>query len=409
MTPIFSPSATPRFDTVVVDEATQATEPRTLVAFQKAQKQLILVGDHQQLPPVVICDEALKNGLGVSMFDRLLRARGLFPVPPSADVEDDASKSSPLAQTNMLKIQYRMHPLIRQWPSEQFYHGQLQDGENVQQRGDHSEVGVRRELGRGLPGGFGAQAVCFLDTAASGAGGPLSSSRTVQFMQDFAAGGATDAARLFPPSGGPSLASWSTPPNKQVALALLRAARANVPNEEKTGGDFSSNGGGSKHNPHEVAVVQTALAAILALGYRDIGVISFYSAQVAELKTALKPHVAMLGEQKNSASSWEAGGQKKSSAAGPSSTTAAENSPVLKLEVKTVDGYQGREKEVIILSCVRTRTLGFVADYRRLNVAITRAKSLLVVVGDSALLGTDPVWASYLAFLRREKLVWGAG
>jgi hypothetical protein len=65
-------------------------------------------------------------------------------------------------------------------------------------------------------------------------------------------------------------------------------------------------------------------------------------------------------------------------------------------EVSTVDGFQGREKEVIILSLVRSNPqheVGFLADERRLNVAITRPKRLLVIVGDSATVSTDPFMA----------------
>jgi senataxin len=55
------------------------------------------------------------------------------------------------------------------------------------------------------------------------------------------------------------------------------------------------------------------------------------------------------------------------------------------IEVNTIDSFQGREKDIIVFSCVRSnpqRQLGFVSDYRRMNVAITRAKHCLFVVGN---------------------------
>ena len=63
------------------------------------------------------------------------------------------------------------------------------------------------------------------------------------------------------------------------------------------------------------------------------------------------------------------------------------------LEVKSVDGFQGREKEAVILSLVRSnrsRQLGFLVEKRRLNVAVTRARRQLVVVCDSGTVSQDP-------------------
>lgn len=70
--------------------------------------------------------------------------------------------------------------------------------------------------------------------------------------------------------------------------------------------------------------------------------------------------------------------------------------------VNTVDGFQGQEKEVIYVSLVRSNSsgeIGFLKDYRRLNVALTRAKSKLVVVGDSGTLGNDPFYLKFLEFV----------
>ncbi|XP_044733813.1 helicase sen1-like isoform X2 [Chrysoperla carnea] len=60
--------------------------------------------------------------------------------------------------------------------------------------------------------------------------------------------------------------------------------------------------------------------------------------------------------------------------------------------VNTVDGFQGQEKDIIILSCVRTEGFGFLADDQRLNVALTRAKHAFYIVGNFQALQMNPTW-----------------
>jgi superfamily I DNA and/or RNA helicase len=74
----------------------------------------------------------------------------------------------------------------------------------------------------------------------------------------------------------------------------------------------------------------------------------------------------------------------------------------LGLEIGTVDGFQGREKEAVIVDLVRSNDhgeIGFLANTRRMNVALTRARRTLIVVADSATLGEHPYYAAFLAYL----------
>lgn len=75
------------------------------------------------------------------------------------------------------------------------------------------------------------------------------------------------------------------------------------------------------------------------------------------------------------------------------------------LRISTIDSFQGQEKETIILSLVRSNDdgdIGFLKDYRRMNVAITRAKEQLFVIGDSATIGADPFFNSFLTYIEKN-------
>ena len=71
---------------------------------------------------------------------------------------------------------------------------------------------------------------------------------------------------------------------------------------------------------------------------------------------------------------------------------AESNDAAATIEVHTVDGFQGREKEAIVLSMVRSNEdgeVGFLSDQRRLNVAVTRTRRHCAVLGDSATLASN--------------------
>jgi superfamily I DNA and/or RNA helicase len=137
--------------------------------------------------------------------------------------------------------------------------------------------------------------------------------------------------------------------------------------------------GESRRNPEEAALVVRKVAALLAAGVTasDIAVISPYAAQVRLLRELLN---------------------KTGDDAGT--------------EIDTVDGFQGREKEAVIISLVRSNTtgeIGFLGDTRRMNVAWTRARRKLVVIGDSATIGGHPFYQRMLGYFEQQgayRTVW---
>ncbi|HIQ51603.1 MAG TPA: IGHMBP2 family helicase, partial [Nautiliaceae bacterium] len=75
------------------------------------------------------------------------------------------------------------------------------------------------------------------------------------------------------------------------------------------------------------------------------------------------------------------------------------------IEIKSVDGFQGREKEIIIISLVRSNKneeIGFLKDERRLNVAITRAKRKCIVVGDTKTISYYKVYSDLIEYIKKE-------
>ncbi|KAF8450085.1 P-loop containing nucleoside triphosphate hydrolase protein, partial [Kalaharituber pfeilii] len=127
-------------------------------------------------------------------------------------------------------------------------------------------------------------------------------------------------------------------------------------------------GSESKSNPGEVLLVVGHIRKLLRAGVkaRDIGVITPYAAQVALIAAALRDAEGGGGD-------------------GGCGTDA-----MSEIEIGSVDGFQGREKEVVVVSLVRSNEegeIGFLGEGRRMNVAVTRPRRALVVVGDGSTLG----------------------
>ncbi|KAL8597128.1 hypothetical protein ACOMHN_050464 [Nucella lapillus] len=91
---------------VMIDECAMCPEPLSMVPVVASQaRQVVLIGDHRQLRPILTCSAAADLGLKRSLFERLFRQ---WP-----------------DHTVLLDLQYRMHPQLCQFPSQQFYKGQL--------------------------------------------------------------------------------------------------------------------------------------------------------------------------------------------------------------------------------------------------------------------------------------------
>jgi predicted DNA helicase len=103
-----------RFDFAVIDEATQSTEPSSLISVLKT-KRFIMAGDHKQLPPTILNEKAARRNLSKSFFERLFELHG------------DTIRV-------MLDVQYRMNDAIAEFPSMEFYDGRLKADERVQKQ-----------------------------------------------------------------------------------------------------------------------------------------------------------------------------------------------------------------------------------------------------------------------------------
>ncbi|XP_012486781.1 regulator of nonsense transcripts 1 homolog isoform X1 [Gossypium raimondii] len=268
-----------RFRQVLIDESTQATEPECLIPLVLGVKQVVLVGDHCQLGPVIMCKKGARAGLAQSLFERLVLL-GVKPI--------------------RLQVQYRMHPCLSEFPSNSFYEGTLQNGVTINER---------QSLGIDFP--------------------------------------------------------WPVP-NRPVFFYV------------QMGQEEISASGTSYLNRTEAANVEKIVTTFLRSGVvpSQIGVITPYEGQRAYIVNYMSRNGALRQQLYK------------------------------EIEVASVDSFQGREKDYIILSCVRSNEhqgIGFLNDPRRLNVALTRARYGIVILGNPKVLSKQPLWNGLLTHYKEHE------
>lgn len=276
------------FDYCIVDEASQITLPICLGPIRLART-FVLVGDHNQLPPLVQNEEARVGGLDISLFKLL-------------------SDTHPDSVVN-LEHQYRMCEDVMMLSNTLIYEGRLKCG---------TEALRHRKLE--IPN--------------------MESLRHKHY----------DASTIMHPGTPRSFCTAWTNDNCWLRHLLDPESRVRFINTDSLPASREEAKGNRIVNPTEARIVVQLVDALLATGVpaAEIGVMTHYRSQLSLLKHGLRAHGSSI-------------------------------------ELHTADRFQGRDKEVVILSLVRSNdacNIGdLLKDWRRINVAFTRAKTKLLVVG----------------------------
>ncbi|GIM12262.1 hypothetical protein Vretimale_15638 [Volvox reticuliferus] len=362
------------FDFVLIDEAAQASEIAALQPLMYGCRKLVMVGDPQQLPATLFSAAAKETLLERSLFERLAQA-GMA--------------------VKMLSVQYRMHPEIRNFPSSYFYSNRLQDGESVLRAAQQPpayyttdllkpyvvyDVCNGREYLQGRSRSNEAEAEMalglFMELLATVRGDPLVGAAAADAAATVAASGGGRALREPTPPAGRGSGAAGNSAGSGGAGAVPETARG--PSVESSMGAWGDAGGTATAGA--VAAQQAFSFLERYTGNVTVGIITPYRAQRELIR---RKFVEVLG---------------------PGVLDA--------VRIETVDSFQGKQLDVIILSCVRTVRpglppptggagggcgVGFLADVRRMNVAITRAKQALWVLGQFSALRREPSWAALIA------------
>jgi ATP-dependent RNA/DNA helicase IGHMBP2 len=342
-----------KFRTCVIDEAAQALEPACWIPIAKCSR-VVLAGDPFQLPPTVKSQDAARGGLSHTLIERCI------------DLLPD--------RVTLLTVQYRMHQAIMDFSNQYFYGGALEAHASVAGRGLHpTPIPSPKGEGGSLPA----------SPDVSDLGSPMTSP-VLELLPGL------DQAPLSPGAG-----------DGGGVVTFIDTAGCGF-EERVHEGDGNANRSLSRFNPEETLLIREHLLQLLHQlnGEQDfnvsnegnsphevqlpsVGILSPYREQVNYLEQVFRedPVFSPMLSTRN---------QKPSN-----------QKPETIITINTIDGFQGQERDVIYLSLVRSNAkheIGFLQDYRRMNVAMTRARMLLIVVGDSATIGNNKFYQSFLDY-----------
>ncbi|KAG0096892.1 hypothetical protein BGZ93_003805 [Podila epicladia] len=335
-----------KFDVVIIDEATQALEAECWIAMGKGAK-IVLAGDHLQLPPTVVSE-------GISI-QALLAAQTLAM---TKDFKEQRRKAAQIGASASFEV-----PGL--------------DLEKIAKDKDYSSFLLSTTLFVRLLGCFpknGSKLIKRTLVTQYRMNEAIMAFPSEKLYQNLLVADENCKDWLLKdlPSVQKKRRSDEDESDTDHPLVYLDTSMAGMMEETE---DQESNGGtalagvdDSKLNRGEANTVVDYVRGLMDSGVppEDIAIITPYSAQNALLRQMLK-----------------------------------EDYP--DIEIGTVDGFQGREKQAVILTLVRSNDegeVGFLSDRRRLNVAMTRAKRHLCVVGNSETLSKNDVflraWTEFL-------------
>jgi superfamily I DNA and/or RNA helicase len=342
---------------VLIDEACQSFEPASLIPLiaTSSCRSLVMFGDPCQLPPTVRSETllpSLKSGeaspLSLSLMERL---SAIFPAP-IIEIRNRGSYVD-VSCINTKSIKSALSMLRRQASSDDdIYH-------------------AYRDRFRGA---------LFLSTQYRMHPSIAAFPSAVFYDKQLTTPSNLSSIRKFPTS----LSSRLLCDDENMSVRLLNVKGGNNERKgnqkrfiESFGHHDSETQETGKSYWNEVEAIRVVAIIRLVLQERNcnidsIGVVTPYSAQVRLLKGMIALDSEIQDRLRRFAVS---------------------------IEVNSVDGYQGRERDLIILSTVRSNRqgfIGFLSDWRRMNVALTRARSGVVVVGDFHTLSiADKHWKAY--------------
>ena len=283
-----------KFDVMIMDESSKATDAEALVPINMS-KDIILIGDHKQLPPVVTREQEVRKGIKDDMEDEGLDIDKKYGKSMFERLITNFENNHHYALYTMLDIQYRMPRQIGCLISEYIYDGKLKNP-SLHKVTDYDKSKEHR----------------------------------IQLKKQFIRHN-----------------------DENIPNSIIAVSTSHLDNPYDNGNRTK------RANMANIDVIKQTLKELSQLCDKDknipreIGVIAAYRGQVESLKSSIvKKHYQKLS-----------------------------------IDINTVDQFQGSEKDIIIYDVVRSSNgksnIGFLDDYRRINVAFSRAKKLLIVVGDS--------------------------